>query len=250
MKQVAIWLAAVSISGAAWGQMTPAIRPNAVLVELFTSEGCSSCPPADAVLAKLNATRGAGEDGPLIVGLSEHVTYWNRLGWADPFSQELFTSRQNGYGSRMRLDSVYTPQVVVDGTRELVGSDEAGILRAVQASGKAGGVGLKIASAVAGHDGVKVSFEVTGAVPKGAEVYAVVAQDMASTKVQRGENAGRTLKHVSIARNLVRVGALDRAGSREVELPLPEMVEGGRHLVLFVQEAGLGRVLAVEEHAL
>jgi len=94
---------------------------HAVLVELFTSEGCSSCPPADALLRAIDGKRT--EAGQLVVGISEHVTYWNRLGWADPFSSDVYTARQDGYRSHFRLDSAYTPQVVVNGEREVLGSD-------------------------------------------------------------------------------------------------------------------------------
>ena len=98
-----------------------------ILVELFTSEGCSSCPPADAVLARLHEKQPA--PGVQLIVLSEHVDYWNNLGWRDPFSDALFTDRQSRYGSR-----VYTPQAVVDGRTDVLGSDEEGIVRAATAA--------------------------------------------------------------------------------------------------------------------
>lgn len=104
--------------------------PAAVLVELFTSEGCSSCPPADALLRQVNGMRT--QAGQLIVGVSEHVTYWNNLGWADPFSSAVYTNRQNGYGERFRLDSVYTPQMVVNGAKQFVGSDRGQLQAALE----------------------------------------------------------------------------------------------------------------------
>ncbi len=222
----------------AWGQ---GAASKAVLVELFTSEGCSSCPPADAVLARLEGMRVG--DGVLVVGLSEHVTYWNRLGWADPFSQELFTERQNGYGYRFTLDSIYTPQVVVGGVKEMSGGDEAGIRRAVVEAAKGTGMELRVTSAEVVGKGLRVGFEVSGAVPGEAEVFAVVAQDRATTAVKRGENEGRTLTHVAVARSLVRVGKL--GAERTFEVPVPEGIGGGRHVVVFVQEKGMRRVLAV-----
>src|ERR1700722_11498503 len=96
---------------------------GAVLVELFTCEGCSSCPPADALLQKVNGKYSDADQ--LIVGVSEHVTYWNGLGWSDPFSSSAYTERQNAYGQRFHLDSVYTPQIVVNGQEQIVGSDSA-----------------------------------------------------------------------------------------------------------------------------
>src|ERR1700722_14677783 len=101
-----------------------------VLVELFTSEGCSSCPPADALLRQVNGTQTS--EGQLIVGISEHVTYWNSLGWSDPFSSSTYTDRQNAYGARFGLDSVYTPQMVVNGTEQFVGSDRSSLANAIR----------------------------------------------------------------------------------------------------------------------
>ena len=97
-----------------------------VLVELFTSEGCSSCPPADELLRQVQSSRSHSQ-GQLIIGLSEHVTYWNQLGWKDPFSAEEFTVRQNEYSNRFHTEGPYTPQMVVNGREQFVGSDRAGL---------------------------------------------------------------------------------------------------------------------------
>src|SRR5271170_5665891 len=108
-------------------QTAPA-HPSAVLIELFTSEGCSDCPPADDLLQQVSGHKTA--EGQLIVGISEHVSYWNGLGWKDPFSSDLYTGRQNDYSSHFGLGSVYTPQMVVNGREQFVGSDR----RALQAA--------------------------------------------------------------------------------------------------------------------
>jgi hypothetical protein len=246
-------VAAAGVAWGAWGQGAQARQPReqrVVLLELFTSEGCSSCPPADALLRKLDGMRAA--DGALMVGLGEHVTYWNSLGWRDRFSSEVYTARQQAYGDRFHLDSVYTPQMVVNGQAQRVGSDEQGIARAIAAA-DASGVRLRIASARVVEGRLAVTYALAGAAPAGAEVWAAVADDRATTDVKRGENSGRQLAHVAVARSLTRVGDA-AAGEATVSLALPEVMAGqektGRYVVVFVQEAGYGRVLAVESRAL
>lgn len=236
MRIAMLWVLGMVIGGQAAGQ---GVEPQRVaLVELFTSEGCSSCPPADALLKKLDGMKTGG--GVLIVGLSEHVTYWNNLGWKDPFSQEMFTQRQRGYGERFRLDSVYTPQVVVNGERQVLGSDRGAVVKAAEETGRVRQVVVRINAVVATGKSVVVSFALSG-VAKDEEVFAVVADDADSTEVRRGENGGRTLAHVSVARSLVRVGAAVE-GARTVTLEMPEGAQG-RHVVVFVQEGGMGKVL-------
>lgn len=250
LGSVAILWALQCAGMSAWGQQKPvadeALRP--VLVELFTSEGCSSCPPADELLRKLAGKRT--DAGQLIVALSEHVTYWNGLGWTDPFSSEAFTQRQEIYGKRFHLESVYTPQAVVNGEREMLGSDAGAIVKAVQSATATGTNGVHIVKAVASPGAVMITFSVTGPVPKeAASVYAVVADDMDTSSVARGENGGRTLMHVAVARSLTRIGAYTGGEAMTVTLPLQkrtgERVEGGRHVVVFAQGDGQGSVLSV-----
>jgi hypothetical protein len=230
----------------------PASR-GAVLLELFTSEGCSSCPPADALLKKLNGMKSPA--GQLIVGISEHVTYWNQLGWADPFSAATYTDRQSAYGDRFRLESVYTPQMVINGEVQTSGGDREAILRTLAKPTEKSGTAVKIES-VAGAEtkSLSVTFSVAGVGSRGVDVYAVIADDMATSSVLRGENGGRTLSHVSVARSLSKVATMKDAKTLTVELPMPAKVAGQaattRHLIVFAQERGLGRVLAVEAQPL
>ena len=234
------------------GRMFAQAAPHPVLVELFTSEGCSSCPPADALLKKINGYHVSS--GQLVVALSEHVTYWNRLGWADPFSAETWTDRQSRYSDRFHLDSVYTPQVVVNGDAQMSGSDAQGILRAVRAEGPASPLELHIDAASAAPDAISVTYTVKGSASGAVDLYAVIADDMATSSVLRGENSGRTLMHVAVARNLTRVGSVKADGTATISLHAPAVIKGQpetpRHLVLFAQAAGQGKVLAIESKGL
>jgi len=243
----------LSAQGAGEGRRPSPAHP--VLVELFTSEGCSSCPAADDVLREIDGRRT--ETGQVVVGISEHVTYWNRLGWADPFSSEVYTARQDGYRSRFHIDSAYTPQVVVNGDREVLGSDRKAVLRAVAETDHAPGMAVHIESAKISGDTLEVRYRVDGGAVAGAELFAVVADDRRSSRVERGENAGRTLTHVAVARSLTRLGEIREMGEGSTGLHLQrrdgeskDQAPGGRHLVLFAQSPGSGRVVAIDVAAL
>lgn len=210
-----------------------------VLVELFSSEGCSSCPPADALLMRL--LRDQPIPGVRIVALSEHVDYWDDLGWRDPFSSRAFTERQQLYARRLRAGGVYTPQLVVAGAAHLVGSDERAAREAIAAAaagGKRGGVSVSV---VPGSAGV---LEVAAHWPDGIEAEVVVAlvQAHATSEVALGENAGRTLEHVAIARRLFAVGS--GTGSFRGRVTPAGVAEADR-IVAFVQERSSGRIRGV-----
>jgi hypothetical protein len=222
---------------------------GAVLVELFTSEGCSSCPPADALLRKINGKYT--DSGQLIVGVSEHVTYWNYLGWSDPFSSEAYTERQSAYGERFHLDSIYTPQMVINGEEQMVGSDSSGLLRAIRKEEQQPPVDIQITSASLSGSTLSVGFSVSGSIPgRGAEIYAILAEDAASSNVLRGENSGRMLSHVSVARTITRVASIQTATERTIDLPLSTSLHlenhDRRHLILFAQAPRFGPVLGVD----
>ena len=223
-----------------------ATEHHAVLVELFTSEGCSSCPPADALLRQIDGK--VTDSGQLVVGVSEHVTYWNSLGWSDPFSAEAYTDRQNSYGARFQLDSVYTPQIVVNGERQVLGSDRNAVLQAVRETDHPSQISVHIISAAMSDNVLTATYSISGSAPRhNADLFAVIAEDVTSSNVLRGENSGRHLSHVSVARDIKRIGSAKDATGASLSLSL----KGGdhsstRHLILFAQEAHSGPVLSVD----
>src|SRR5256885_6053345 len=168
-----------------------------VLVELFTSEGCSDCPPADSLLAKLDRAQPVA--GAEVIALSEHVDYWNRLGWADPYSSAFYSQRQRDYSDRFSLNSAYTPQMVVDGSNEFVGSDERSAQRAITEAARKGKRLIRIADLRVEGDYVNFRLQ-SDALEKAAEAYVVLADNSDTSQVARAENSGRTLSHVAVPR--------------------------------------------------
>ncbi|HWE23467.1 MAG TPA: DUF1223 domain-containing protein [Myxococcales bacterium] len=206
-----------------------------VLIELFTSEGCSSCPPADALLAKL--VREQPVEGVEILALSEHVDYWDSLGWRDPYSSPVFTRRQEAYGSLMNRVNIYTPQAIVDGRTDVLGTDERAIRKASSAAA------AQSHGTIDGRRSAK-SLHLDAAVPahRGADVFLAAVDDPPPARVERGENAGRTLSHVRVVRVLKQIGKLDQANA-SFDVDLDAHLQQLR-LVAFVQERTTGRVLA------
>ncbi len=232
-------------AGSGDGQRAP------VLVELFTSEGCSDCPPADALLERLDRSQPVS-NAELIV-LSEHVDYWDGIGWRDPYSSREYTERQGAYAGRFGLGSVYTPQMVVDGRFQLVGSDERGAITAIENATKAEKIPVSVSLVRWESDGVATLHVSTGQMPhsisaKSLEVLIAAADESDQSYVEHGENEGRTLRHVAVVRSLTRVGSIDgsREFSQEVKLKLHRGGKAGNlRIVAIVQEAPAGRVLGV-----
>lgn len=227
----------------------PPARPP-VLVELFTSEGCSDCPPADTLLRQIDGK--VTPEGQLIVGISEHVTYWDRLGWKDPFSSEVFTSRQEEYGRRFGLDSVYTPQIVVNGREQLVGSDGRSLVAAfAKEAVRHSQISMRIQSAQLVADHLEFRYSADG-IPAGnkVELLAVVVDDMDQSNVTRGENSGRNLTHAAVAHAFFPLGTLLSTPGRDISVPLPSSMQADlnrrHHLIVFAQQSGGGAVLGVD----
>ncbi len=233
--------------------LTNANAHQPVLVELFTSEGCSSCPPADQLLQELDGQRT--KSGKLIVGISEHVTYWNRLGWTDPFSSEIYTQRQNGYAERFHLGDVYTPQMVINGREQIVGSIRPALLEAINRKTQDRPVVIKVASVKRDGDALTVAFNVEADREGGPfDVFLVLTDDKDHSQVLRGENAARTLEHVSVARSFQRVASMSASGPRTVKVDLPDIPSHGskvpQHLILFAQSPELGDILGATSQQL
>jgi hypothetical protein len=210
-----------------------------VVLELFTSEGCSSCPPADRLLQSLDERQPFS--GAELVVLSEHVDYWNGDGWVDPYSSRLFSERQRWYAEQFELDSVYTPQIIVDGQRETVGSNAVAIRNAVEAATRSEKVSLTLSNPV--RDGNRIKFHLTSAdLPRAdgaATVYIALAQNQAQSNVAGGENGGRLLTHVAVVRVLVPVGTVNAGSSfsKDVVIPMPSRLPAsGIRVVAFLQD--------------
>jgi hypothetical protein len=227
------------------GSSINATPSSVAIVELFTSEGCSSCPPADALLGQINLKQT--DSGQLIVGISEHVTYWNNLGWKDPYSLAVFTDRQSVYASRLSPEGSYTPQMVLNGRDQFVGSDASALERALRNDARREHLGLRIVSSAPTTEGIDVKFAFTGNPSKPLDIIAVLADNTDRSNVLRGENSGRQLQHVSVARSMSRVATVRADGEHSVHISFPEgfLSSGGtgHHLILFAQEQRQGAIL-------
>ncbi|MBZ0111116.1 MAG: DUF1223 domain-containing protein [Thermoanaerobaculia bacterium] len=229
---------------------TESVRP-AVLLELFTSQGCSSCPPADRLLAEL-PERMEREFGIEVVPLSLHVDYWNRLGWRDPFSEESFSIRQRQYAEWMKEGRVYTPQLVVNGTDHCVGSSRDCIEALVRAAAaNVESVRLSVqGSSTAGAVVVMVEMtENSRSIP--LVLYVALRQRGLSTEVGSGENARRTLQNDFVVRRLVAAQQIpggQRTASKEARLAVdPDWGEERLEVVAFLQDPRTGEVVAASQ---
>jgi hypothetical protein len=215
---------------------------RAVLVELFTSEGCSSCPPADRALAFLENEQPV--NSAEIIGLAFHVDYWNSSSWKDEFSSPLFTSRQNQYAEGLKVDAVYTPQMVVDGQAEFVGSD---LGKATNAIGKSTGSAKGQINAAIESGSIRITVS---NLPKHeqATIYLATAEDNIESRVGGGENLGETFHHMSVVRELRPLGLIAAdMDNFETESILPLQPQWKKHnvkYVVFVQENASRKIVA------
>ncbi|MBN9444044.1 thioredoxin family protein [Bosea sp. (in: a-proteobacteria)] len=196
-RLLAVTLAALALGVANGRAQAPARQPKALL-ELFTSQGCSSCPPADALVIELSKD-------PDLIALTLPVTYWDYLGWKDTLGKDSFAKRQKFYAKARGDGQVYTPQVVVNGTGHLVGSDKDEIEKTIQQLAPSG---FPVRVALREADGnLEIKLAPAGAATEGAAgVWVLPTTHLASVPVTRGENQGKTLSYANVVRGMVRVG--------------------------------------------
>lgn len=250
----AVWVAAsksadsesAAMAGAEMGQPEPGAGVAPVVVELFTSQGCSSCPPADALLASIGSDPAYGDR---VVALSYHVDYWNRIGWEDPFSAAAWTQRQHDYGRVLRLGNVYTPQAIVNGSDQFVGSDRNSMKRAI-ADAAAPVAEVAVSATLAGGEvKASVNAKLTGSVDAAEYfVYVALTEREITTKVLRGENSGRTLVNDHVVRRLERpirlIGRMGSQGDGDVKFDLDPSWKADRlEVVAFVQDPDSMRIV-------
>lgn len=229
-----------AVSTATDGKLTP------VLVELFTSEGCSSCPPADALLSRLGRTQPVS--GADIIILEEHVDYWDRLGWKDPFSSEAATARQNEYDMSFAGFEVYTPQMVVDGRAKFVGNSDQDALRAVRTASQAVKPAVRLSWGKDNTLSIHIDPLNNTAERDGQEVFLAVAENMLHSDVRHGENAGRALGHNGVVRQLLplaKIAAAPEGFDSNVTVHTDrEWNRWNLRAVVFVQERRSRHILA------
>jgi hypothetical protein len=226
----------------------PQNHATPVLLELFTSEGCSSCPPADAWIQQLDSAQPI-PDAQVIV-LSEHVDYWNHDGWKDPYSSSLVTDRQAAYVHALGIPSAYTPQIIVDGATELHLANHDQVTDILLKAAKAPQIPVSINSVHVDGSAPSVlhaHIEADGTTTKhNADIFAALALDHAESQVLHGENGGRRLQHVAVVQELVKIGKLEKGKTfaQDYQLKLkPGQDPKNLRLVVFVQESGPGNVL-------
>ena len=215
-----------------------------VLMELFTSQGCSSCPPADEILGQY-----AMKNDAHIIPLAFHVDYWNRLGWTDSFSNAEFTNRQRYYASIFNLESVYTPQIVLNGQKEMLGSDGAGIASAVNNFlSEPESISISVVNKSIEGNAAKISYSLNKLLAKTSINAALVQADVV-THIKAGENRGMKLDNYNVVRDLKTISLTSLKGNIELQLP-NGYNSSGFSIVLFAQDNESGKITGAIKVAL
>jgi len=224
-----------------------------VVVELFTSEGCSTCPPADALLTKLEDRQPV--EGAHVIALEEHVDYWNQQGWVDPYSSAEWTERQREYASKLKSGEVYTPQMLVDGHQQFVGSRELEAEHAIQQSASREKTDVTLIAQPLSSDGiqqfkVRVGKLIGNADRDTAEIWLGVTEQGLGSDVRAGENSGKNLRHASVLRTLRKIGLVKAVGESSSAFEASPVVKfksawkkQNLQVVVFVQEKKSRQIL-------
>lgn len=223
-------------------------KANPILVELFTSEGCSSCPPADVFVQKLDTLQPVA--GAQLIVLSEHVDYWDHDGWKDPNSSHALTERQSAYVRMLGLDTPYTPQIIIDGSREVRIGDPQAIEKVFQQAVASPKVPVQISGVTVdpgNPDLLHAHVNADAATAKhNADVFVAIALDHVESQVLHGENGGRHLTHVAVVQQIAKIGKLNKGSSftEDVQLKVKTAIPlDNLRLVAFAQESGPGKLL-------
>lgn len=216
------------------------------LIELFTSEGCSSCPPADDAISDIQ-NEYKNEN---VVAVGFHVDYWDRLGWKDAFSSPDNTARQEYYSSIFKLSSIYTPEAVINGKYEFVGSDKGKIVNTVEEQLKSKPseiINLNITGN--SEENIEVKFSINGNTSENDQMVLFLVEKAATTNVKRGENGGRTLHHINIVRKMIVTSTFSKEGAENFTLP-SELKKENAFITAFTQNKKTGAVAGVAKAAI
>lgn len=205
------------------------VSPRPVVIELFTSQGCNSCPPAEALL-------GEYANDPNVLALSFHVDYWDYLGWHDPFELPISVQRQNGYAESLKLPSLFTPQSIIDGRISRLGSDRHSLISAIHS--KRDGVPLLLSRS---NDLMTITLPDTGQTGH-FDVNVIAYESQATTPVKRGENAGHTLKEFNIVRSFLQLGPWDGHPAR-MKVSLSGLPTGTDRIAVLIQQPRQGAIV-------
>ncbi len=247
-RKTAVGVVAVLLSGLASfarAAAPPDAAKTPVLMELFTSEGCSSCPPVDTWVEQLD--RAQPLSGAELIVLSEHVDYWDHDGWLDPYSSAQLTGRQQGYAHILGLSDVYTPQIILDGNEEVNPGDGQKAKQLLEKAAAVPMIAMRIDGAQFDKGGLTVHVVADGAAEKhGGDVFLAVAIDKAVTDVLAGENNGKKLTNIAVVKQLVKIGKMQKGKPFDLSFYLklwPDADPANMRVIAFVQESGQGKVL-------
>lgn len=222
-----------------------------ILIELFTSEGCSSCPPADAWLQQVDALQPL--PGAHLIVLSEHVDYWNHDGWKDIYSSSEWTARQQEYVQVLGLKTPYTPQIFVDGSAEVRANEPQHVDQVLKQAESDPKIPIRVTSIAVDPKNptiLRAHIEVDGDASQKhrADIYEVVALNRAESQVLHGENSGKHLTHVAVVESMTKVGKLEKGKvfNRDTEIKLkPGTDPKNLRVIVFAQESGPGKILGI-----